>query len=78
MHATLGKDKGVGLGGGTVEGLKPYPVLEGHFERLQPEVLLMGLDGLPWGPELHPHHGHVQLIMRIQEGTLGQRQGPAT
>lgn len=55
-----------------------HPVLEGHFEGLQPEEPLMGLHHLPWAAQLHPHHGHVQLIMGIQQSPLGQGQGPAS
>ena len=56
----------------------PYPVLERDLKGLQPEVLLMGFDHLLWAPELHPHHGHVQLVMGIQHSTLRQRQSSAT
>ena len=50
----------------------PYPVLERDLKGLQPEVLLVGFDHLLWAPELHPHHGHVQLVMGIQHSTLRQ------
>ena len=54
-----------------------HSVFEGHFKGLQPEVGLMRLDNLPWPPQLHPHHGHVQLIIGIQQSPLCQGQRSA-
>ena len=55
----------------------PHPVLEGDFKGLQPEVLLMRFHHLTRTSQLHPHGGHVQLIMSVQQAPLCQRQCPA-